>query len=117
MTLADATSERANGAIEYGLSGFSRRGRDVIDLEDASHGLLLEPLSGVSRVNPCPGRQLGGRRRSAVPQPGVQPEPISQVDGHHLEHAEAGFEDPPDEGIGRGLRRGIHWFFAGHIGR
>ena len=88
------------------------RGVDVVDLEDPGRRLLLEPLARISLVDTGAPGQVGRGRGAAIAQRPVEPELVAEVDGHDVEHPEAGGEQPPGQLIRgpldrRGARR-IH---------
>ena len=57
----------------------------VVDLEDAGHRLLLEPLPRVARVDPAARGELARRVGPPVAQRGVEAEPVAEVDAEELE--------------------------------
>ena len=56
-------------------------------LEQAGHGLLLEPLPGVALGDAGARGQVGGSARACLGQPAVEAESSSEVDGEELERA------------------------------
>ena len=65
----------------------------VVDAEDPGCRLLLEPLARVARIDVRRLRKLAGRRRAAVSERTVEPEPVAQVDAEEIEGRDRGLED------------------------
>ena len=85
-----------------------RGGRGVLDLEDAAHRLVLQPLADVALVA-ARGRRDLGRSRRAAGERGVEPEPVAEVDGMEVVEPEDGLEEPLDERVAPlGLRARGH---------
>jgi len=55
------------------------------DLEHAGHGLLLEPLPRVARVDPAARGELARRVGPPVAQRGVEAEPVAEIEAEELE--------------------------------
>lgn len=65
----------------------------AIDLEDAGHGLLLEPLARVARIGPGSAGELFRVGRALVGKRSVPAQPITEVDGREVEGRVRGRED------------------------
>ena len=96
---ASLSSSSRTCACAFGSSnrrssgGFVR----VVDLDDARHRLLLEPLPRVARRDARAAGQLGGRHRPRARERLVEAEPDSQLDVRELHRRQARAEQPPGE--------------------
>ena len=90
---------RASTRAWSGASAQRRCGR-VLDLEQARHRLLLEPLAGVARRDAGALGQLVRRQRAVALERGVEAELDPEVDGEQLEGAERRAEQALGEGVG-----------------
>ena len=68
-------------------------GARVVDLEDPSDGLVLEPLADVARRGRGGDRQLGRRRRSGGERR-VPAQPVARVDGEEIERGHGRAAEP-----------------------
>ena len=95
--------------IRERVPAIAQRGAEVVHLEDPGRRLLLEPLARVAHINSGAPRELRRSGRTAVTQRPIQPQLVAEIDGHQVEHPQAGLEEPPYQGV-RGLlprRRGV----------
>ena len=95
--------------IRERVPAIAQRGAEVVHLEDPGRRLLLEPLARVAHINSGAPRELRRSGRTAVTQGPIQPQLVAEIDGHQVEHPQAGLEEPPYQGV-RGLlprRRGV----------
>ena len=74
----------------------------AIDLEDAAHGLLLQPFARIARIGPGPGSELvrGGRPGSG--QVSIPAEAVTEVDARDVPGGDGGIEEALGERIGAG---------------
>ena len=82
------------------VAAYVGRLRGVVDLEQAGHRLLLQPLAGVPLVHAGPRGDLADGERSALVQQRVDAELVADVHGEHVEGAEHGLEQVVCELVG-----------------
>ncbi len=78
----------------------------MVDAQEASDGLLLEPLAHVALSRAGTSSQLARRRVALVGEGAVEAEPAAEMDRCDLEGVDHGSEHPLDERIGVARGRG-----------
>ena len=73
--------------------------RVLLQIEDPTRGLLLEPLAGVALVDAGGLGQLGGGQRAAVGQRPVETELVAEVHGQEIERLDTAHEELADERV------------------
>ena len=82
------------------VAAVRRGGRRVLDLDQAGHSLLLEPLARVSRRDAGRLGELVADERPVLLERTVEAELRPQIHGVELEGAERGAEEALCEGVG-----------------
>jgi hypothetical protein len=77
----------------------------TIDLEQAGHGLLFEPLARVARIGAGAGSELVRRGGAVIRECAVPAEAVAEVDAGDVERRDGSTEDALRERVGGGGHR------------
>ena len=89
-------------SVRQGVAARAGVGRRVVDVEEAGHGLLLEPFAHIALRGTGPRCEVGRCRSAALSQRAVEAEPSAHVDRRDLQRVDRRIEQAVDERVGRG---------------